>query len=79
MTITSIAIEINAARNEVATIIHHDPQTTAIDERRCELGMVTISARRFPVCTHLPLQTAKRLADYARSTLPGVPVTTFHV
>jgi len=79
MTITSIAIEFSTARNEVATVIHHDPVTSPVDERRCELGMVTIKARRFPVHSMLPEQTARRLADQARSMLPSVPVTVFHV
>lgn len=79
MLITSIAIEISTARNEVATIIHHEPQTSPVDERRCELGMVTIKARRFPVASMLPEQTARRLAEKARTLLPSVPVTVFHV
>lgn len=84
-TITSIEITCNAAKHEICTVVHTEPEQVRVNERKrlpngetvvCE-SISTVSRRTFPAYVHQAVNAARLLAEQTRRELPGIPVTLY--
>lgn len=81
--ILSIHIECNAAKGEILTTVHHEPESYRVgdaSENRSD-ERVTVSQRTFPAYSRTPgaaaVSLARSMARYTRATLPSVPVSLY--
>jgi hypothetical protein len=85
MTITSISIVCNAAKSEIVTTVHQEPESVRVNERKrlpngetvvCE-SIATVTERTFPAYVHQAVNAARLLAEQTRQALPSIPVTLY--
>lgn len=83
--ITSIDIICNAAKSEITTVVHTEPEQVRVNERKrlpngetvvCE-SIAMVSRRAFPAYVHQAVNAARLLAAQTRRELPGIPVTLY--